>query len=312
MVDDSQETFTLKLYGNSKDSLQKAAEAMLSVVGVKGREERKIRSEYFINELDINTRAVKLLAACNILNEGTPHHLSEKVIRSIVSTVRFVRPQSVRHFFVTSTNGDREKLDVVSKIISQVKGVQAIMFCEQKRVESFATEGGIQRLTKHFNGVHPKFLYRKMSKEERMKNLEEFKHGAENENGVKQRLLVTNEDYAKLARKTIIPFVNLVINLNVPRDEFYVVQSLVAGRQGTVGISFQFVSQMDTGKFADIKDLVNFEEYTNEQEFREAVLKLSYDTRDAPLTSPDAEPQDDWREHLNDPKPKAPQHNRHK
>lgn len=304
-IDEDKEIFKMKLYGDSRESVQKAKDMVLIAVGVRKEEEKRNRFQYTVNELDANTHAVRLLAACNTKNAGTTRHLSDVILRSVISSFRFVKPQQVRHFYKNTGNSDKDKLEVVSKIVSQLKGVQAILFCEHKRVEEMCK--GAQRIARYFNGVEPKFVYRSLTKEARMEALEEFKQGVENENGVKQRLLVTNEDYAKLARKTVIPYVNLVINFALPRsEEFYVLQSLVAGRQGTVGASFLCVSSFDEVAFRDLSKNIEFQEFTTEESFRSTAMELSYDTHAEPLTPENAEPLPDWREHLNDKKPKPP------
>ena len=202
-----------------------------------------------------------------------------------------------------TSSSDKDKLEMVSKIVSQLSGVQAILFCDQKRVEEMCK--GSQRIARHFNGVEPQFVYRQLSKEERLTALEKFKKGVANEKGVKQRLLVTNEDYAKLARKTVIPYVNLVINFSVPRtEEYYVLQSQVAGRHGTIGASFLCVSSHEETAFRELETNIQFERFEEEDHFRATAMELSYDTETNPLTPEDADPPADWREHLNDKKPR--------
>lgn len=302
-VDEAKETFTLKLYGNSKDSVLRARDMVLNAVGVRKEEEQKSRFQYAVNELDANVKAAKLLVACNIKNKGTNRFLSENALKLIISSLRFPQPQQVRHFFFKTSNNDKEKLETISKILTQLKGVQAILFAEAKRVEDMSK--GSYRISRYFNGLEPHFVYRSLSKEDRMEALEKFKAGVENENGVKQRLLVTTEDYAKLARKTAIPYVNLVINFSVPRtEEFYALQSQVVGRHGTTGASFLCVSEYDETPFRELEKNIHFDNFTDEESFHSTALEMSYDTHAQPLTPEDAEPQANWREHLNDKRPK--------
>ncbi|KAG5475366.1 hypothetical protein LSCM1_03479 [Leishmania martiniquensis] len=302
-VDEKEETFTIRLLGGSEEAVSKAKEMLLLSAGVKREEEKKDRFQYAVNELDANTHAARLFAACNTKNKNTTRHLSDAIVRNVVSSFNFVRPQEVRHFYMYTSSSDKDKLEMVSKIVSQLKGVQAILFCDQKRVEEMCK--GSQRIARHFNGVEPQFVFRQLSKEERMMALERFKKGVTNENGVHQRLLVTSEDYAKLARKTIIPYVNLVINFSVPRaEEFYVLQSQVSGRQGTIGASFLCVSNYEESLFRELEKNIHFERFEDEEHFRETAVELSYDTEAHPLTPEDADPPADWREHLHDKKPR--------
>ncbi|KAG5501483.1 hypothetical protein JKF63_03312 [Porcisia hertigi] len=301
-VDENEGTFTIRLLGSSEEAVNKAKELLLLSAGVTREVEKKDRFQYAVNELDANIHAARLLAACNTKNRDTPRHLSDSILRNIVSTFTFVRPQEVRHYYMYTSTSDKDKLEMVSKVVSQLKGVQAILFCDQKRVEEMCK--GSQRIARHFNGVEPQFVYRRLSKAERLTALEKFKKGVENENGVRQRLLVTNEDYAKLARKTIIPYVNLVINFSVPRAEYYVLQSKVAGRQGTIGASFLCVSNFEEGLFRELEKNIHFERFEDEEHFRTTAVELSYDTNETPLTPEDADPPADWRDHLNDAKPR--------
>ncbi|EPY30553.1 hypothetical protein STCU_04009 [Strigomonas culicis] len=183
------------------------------------------------------------------------------------------------------------------------------MFCQSdKRVADMV--GGKERVGRFFGGVTPAFLHRGLNKEERMQLLEDFKNGKPNANGVRERLLVTSEDYAKLAQKNVMPYVNLIINFSVPRtEEFYVLQSMVAGRHGTVGASFLIVNDkqdefaIETDYLKKIERDVDFTVYTKEEDFSETAQCMTYDTVTEPLTLPTAYPPADWREHLNDAKP---------
>ncbi|KPI85158.1 hypothetical protein ABL78_5783 [Leptomonas seymouri] len=302
-VDEKNETFKLRLLGSSEEAVNKAKEMVLLSVGAKREEEKKDRFQYAVNELDANTQAARLFVACNVKNKDTPRYLSESILRNVISSFHFVRPQEVRHFYMYTSSNDKDKLEMVSKIVSQLSGVQAILFCNQKRAGEMCK--GSQRIARHFNSVEPQFVYRQLSKEERMTALEKFKTGVVNENGVKQRLLVTNEDYAKLARKITIPYVNLVINFSVPyTEEYYVLQSQVAGRHGTIGASFLCVSSYEEAAFRELEKNIHFERFEDEDHFRATAVELSYDTEANPLTPEDADPPADWREHLNDKKPR--------
>lgn len=294
---DGNDTFKLRLFGNSDEMVEKAKEMVLVTVGVKRSEDNKNRFAFAINELDMNTISVNLFAACNTKNKNTPSHLSESIMRNVITTFNFVKPQEIRHFYINTSNSDKDKMEMVSRIVSQLQGVQAILFCPQKRVTEMVT--GSIRISRHFNGVSPLYMCRTMDKESRMDSLEKFKQGVTNEEGVKQRLLVTSEDYAKFARKTVIPYVNVVINFSVPRaQEYYVLQSQVTGRQGTIGASFLCVSTYEEAQFRELEQSIEFERFEVEEDFRDTAMALSYDTVSNPLTPEDAYPPEDWRDHL--------------
>ncbi|EAN99274.1 hypothetical protein C3747_9g357 [Trypanosoma cruzi] len=295
-VDSNVEKFELVVYGPDPQSVLQSKKMILSYVGVTKQEEQKSRLQYTINELSSNQHAAKLLAACNIKNEGTARELSEETLKSIISFFRFEKQQDVRHFYL-NVNHDRVKLDKVAKIVAQLRGVQAIMFSDQKRVMEMSKVAS--KIARFFNGVTPLFLHREIPKEERMRILQEFKDGEENESGIRERLLITNEDYAKLARKTLIPYVNLVINYVVPRtEEYYLLQSLVAGRSDTVGVSILCVSPYDQSTFHELQQKIVFTAIEEESDFMETAVQLVYDTTANPLTDEDADPPRDWKEKL--------------
>ncbi|CBH17098.1 zinc finger protein family member, putative [Trypanosoma equiperdum] len=299
-IDPTIEKFELVIYGADQQSVQESKKMILACIGVTREEEQKNRVQYTMNELSSNQRAAKFLAACNMKNEGTVRELSEASLRNIISFFRFEKQQDIRHFWV-NTNSEHSKLDIIANIVAQLQGVQAIMFCDQKRVVDMSKVAS--KITRYFNGVSPLFLHRAIPKEERMKMLQTFKDGKPNENGIRERLLVTNEDYAKLARKTIVPYVNLVINYSVPRsEEYYLLQSLVAGRSDTVGVSIVCVFPHEQSLFQELQRNIPFEELEEEGNFKDAAVKLVYDTVDEPLTGEDADPPSNWHEQL---KPKT-------
>ncbi|RNF14237.1 uncharacterized protein Tco025E_06130 [Trypanosoma conorhini] len=295
-VESDIEKLELVLYGSDPQSVLQTKKMILALVGVRKEEEQRNRLQYTINELQSNQHSAKLLAACNLKNEGTARELSESSLKSIISFFRFEKQQDIRHFYL-NINHDRLKLDKVAKIVAQLRGVQAIMFCDHKRVMEMSKVSA--KIARFFNGVMPLFLHRELPKAERMQVLQEFKDGEENENGVRERLLITNEDYAKLARKTLIPYVNLVINYVVPRtEEYYLLQSLVAGRNGTVGASILCVGAYDRSTFHNLQQNIPFTVIEEESDFAETAVQLVYDTTANPLTDEDADPPKDWREKL--------------
>ncbi|KAH9593038.1 Helicase [Trypanosoma melophagium] len=302
-VESSVEKFDLVVYGSDPQSVLQSKKMILACVGVTRAKEQKNRLMYTINELGSNQHTAKLLAACNIKNEGTMREISEASLRNVISFLRFEKQQDVRHFWVNTTN-DRHKLETIATIVAQLKGVQAIMFCDQKRVAEMSKVP--LKIARFFNGVNPLFIHRDLPKEERMKQLHDFKVGEVNENGIRERLLVTNEDYAKLARKTIVPYVNLIINFSMPRtEEFYLLQSLVAGRNDTVGVSILCVSAYDQNTFREMQQDIPFTALEDENSFSETALQLVYDTVENPLTSEDADPPNDWANKMNQKKDDA-------
>ncbi|KAG8342170.1 hypothetical protein TRVL_06996 [Trypanosoma vivax] len=287
-IDPAIEKFELTIYGPDQQSVLRSKDQILAFVGVKREEDQRNRVQYTMNELSSNQRAAKLLAACNILNEGTVRQLSEHSLRNVISFFRFEKQQDIRHFCI-NVNNDR-KLEAIANVVAQLQGVQAIMFCEQKRVIEMSKMS--TKIMRYFNGVNPLFLHRSIPKEERLSLLQKFKDGMENENGIRERLLVTNEDYAKLARKTIVPYVNLIINYSVPRsEEYYVLQSLVAGRSDTVGVSILCVNQYEQTIARELQRNISFEILEEDGSFRETAVQLVYDTVANPLTDENAEPQ---------------------
>lgn len=97
--------------------------------------------------------------------------------------------------------------------------------------------------------------------------------------------------------------------MSMPRSEqFYVLQSLVTGRQGTPGASFLCVGHPnDDDFFKELQKRIDFVKYVNEMSFHETAQSLIYDTVFNRRTLANAEPLPDWREHLNDTKQKTVQ-----
>ena len=265
---------------------------------MKNQEDQKARFEFANNELQFNLRSVSLLAAANIRNQEAPGlALSESVLQRVIGTFRFEEKQQIHHFWSFSSISDKEKLEEVGKIVGQMKGVQAILFTESNRVVDMSKNPG--RTARAFHGVKPHFMTREMDKKERMEALEAFKNGEPNEHGVRQRLLVTTVDYAKFARKTLIPFVNLVIHFSMPKTkEIYLVQSLCAGRKNTHGASLIFVTAHDNPTFKEWEQSMKFEDLKEEQAFARIVPSFVYDTVSNPLTTAEADPPANWRELL--------------
>ena len=291
------ETIPFTIFGTPENVARAKAE-ILKAVGVKNQEDQKARFEFANNELQFNLRSVSLLAAANIRNQEAPGlALSESVLQRVIGTFRFEEKQQIHHFWSFSSISDKEKLEEVGKIVGQMKGVQAILFTESNRVVDMSKNPG--RTARAFHGVKPHFMTREMDKKERMEALEAFKNGEPNEHGVRQRLLVTTVDYAKFARKTLIPFVNLVIHFSMPKTkEIYLVQSLCAGRKNTHGASLIFVTAHDNPTFKEWEQSMKFEDLKEEQAFARIVPSFVYDTVSNPLTTAEADPPANWRELL--------------
>ncbi len=289
------ETFPLTLFG-APENVARAKAEILKAVGVKNLEDQKARFEFANNELQYNTRAATLLAASNIKSAAANNGLalSESTLQRVIATFRFEEKQQIHHFWSFSSISDKEKLEEVGKIVSQMKGVQAILFTEASRVTDMSKNPG--RTSRAFHGVKPHFMTREMDKKERMEALEAFKNGEPNEHGVRQRLLVTTADYAKFARKTLIPFVNLVVHFSIPKTkETYLIQSLCAGRHSTHGASLIFVTAHDNPTFKEWEQSIKFEDLKEEQAFARIVPSITYDTVSSPLTTADADPPANWQ-----------------
>eukprot|EP00796_Vickermania_ingenoplastis_P008677 gene8677-6100_t len=292
----SEGTISFHIHGKTAESVQAAKNEICAAVGLLNEEKKKDRFFYVVNELELHTDTARLLCAYNTANKGTPYEVSENILRSIISTFRFVPHQEVRHFFINTGPGDKDKLDYLSKLVAQMDGVQAIIFCEANRVQEMSK--GAFRISRCMNNVSPIFVHPGMPKAERMTALEEFKKGAPNDRGILQRLLVTTGDYAKLARKCEIPYVNFVIHFSQPKsEEFYALQSNVVGRSGTVGASILCVCPTKGGDhFKELQKTIDFTELDSDERFSETAKQLTYDTEESPLTSTDAYPPADWRE----------------
>lgn len=291
------EQFPFTFYG-TPENVARAKNELLKAVGLKNSADQRARFEYANSELSMNQRSVSLLAAVNLRHKGSNLELSENVLKQVIGTFRFEEPQKITHFWANTNQSDKEKFDLVAKIVAQIKGVQAIVFAEPPRVQAMGEMPA--KTSRAFNGVKPHFITREMSKKDRMEALEAFKNGEENEHGVKQRLLVTTTDYAKLARKTLMPYVNLVFHFTVPKTlEFYLLQSMLVGRHGTHGASVLFVNSFEVSTFREWQSSITFEELKDlPRGFAAMADALRYDTKAEPLTTAAADPPVNWRELL--------------
>lgn len=293
---------SFRIFGSTAESVEAAKNEIAIVAGLVKDDKMKHRFQHVVNELELNTNAARVLCAANTYNKDKSFHLSDSILRSIISTFRFLPRQQIEHFYIQTGISDKEKLEMLSRLVAQMNGVQAIIFCEAKRVQAMSA-GGF-RISRCMNHVKPQFVYPAMPKEERMEALEEFKKGTPNEHGILQRLLVTTSDFAKLARKSDIPFVNFVVHFSPPKsEEFYALQSNVVGRCGAVGASILCLAEGKTDEyFKELEKSIQFKPLTQSEEFGETAVRFKYDTVNEPLTPEGAIPPSNWRETMGESK----------
>lgn len=287
-------TYSFKIRG-SPSGVARAKLLIEKFVGMTGQQLKEARFNYANEELKHNTRAVQLAAQSNLNNKGTPYELSEAVMKRLVSTFRFQQP-NISHIWAMSGTQDKEKFDTVQKFVPKLKGVQAIIFTDQKRVPEMQKRAA--QTCAAFGVKTAQFVYPGMTKEERMTALEAFKRGEPNENGVISRLLVTTNDYAKLARKVLIPFVNLVVHFSVPKTkEMYLHQAMCTGRNGHKGISLILLPADNVSLAREYAQSLPIAEF-REDAFAKEAETLVYETPSNTLTDPMAEPEPNWKEAL--------------
>lgn len=290
------QTFSFDIRG-TPEGVRKAKAEIEHFVGITSAKNREARFHYANNELQRNEIAVSYLCAGNVKNQGTPCELSATVLQRVAQTFRFQHAPKLTQFWTLSSNGtDKDKFDTLMPLVKHFKGIQAIIFAEPKRVEEMAKRA---KQTAEALGVsNPQFVHRNLSKEDRMKALEAFKKGEVNEHGVKQRVLVTNNDYAKYARKVLIPYVNIVIHFSIPKTkEVYLHQTMCTGRNGHEGVSLLFITHHDATTQKEWSAALPLRELSV-REWEGAVRNVDYDTEQASLTAPNADPEDNWREVL--------------
>lgn len=287
---------TFRIYGKSEESVENARAEMTARCGLVNDGKRKKRFNFILHELELNTRACRLLCAANTANMDTERYLSNKVLRKIISSFRFAPHQHIQHFVVRTSSGEGEKFKILTNLAAQIDAVQAIIFCNTARVSSMCKNAS--RLSRSMNGATPIFVCPEMKKEERMEGLEAFKRGVVNERGAVQRLLITTHDFAKLARKVEIPYVNFVVHLTLPKsEETYALESCVVGRHDTAGASVFFVSnEKDESQLKELQNTIDFIELTEESLFCETARNFTYEMAENRLTRQSAYPPDNWRE----------------
>lgn len=296
------ETLTVTVYGPTQEAVEGAAADIFVIVGVAGQQRKAARADYFVNELHCNEATVTAACVANTRNKacssttGDSATLSDAVMKRLVGTFLFEKPSEVKHFSTALASSDKEKVDQLVKCAEKLKGGQVIIFAEPDRVEELEKNN---RFVRAFGKATPiVFIQPKLSKEERMVRLMTFKNGAVNDKGVRTRVLVTTNDYAKLARKIEIPFVNFVVHFTVPRSrENYLLQTGCVGRNGYPGVSLMFyqsaVDEMHTALSKDFA-LIDF----TADVFGEAAEGLKYDTEAESLTPASVDPPENWRELL--------------
>ena len=292
------QTYAFLLKG-PKEGVKRAKAEIEQFVGITSAKNREARFNYAKNELERNTAAVEYLAAANALHKGTGsvYELSEETLKKVCDTFKFQVEPKITQFWTLSTAGtDKDKFETLMPLVKSFKGIQAIIFTEPKRVPEMQKRS---KQTAEALGVkNPQFVHRDMTKEERMKALEAFKEGEVNENGVVQRVLVTNNDYAKYARKVLIPYVNLILHFSMPKTkELYLHQSMCTGRSNHQGVSLLFITHNDSAMQKEWCASLPLNEL-GISEWEAAVKTVDYDTATAPLTSKAADPDPNWRENL--------------
>jgi hypothetical protein len=288
------QTFSFDLRG-TPEGVRRAKAEIEHFVGITSAKNREARFQYANHELERNCLSVEYLCAANVKHQGTPLELSSTVLQRVARTFRFQHEPKVTQFWKLSSNGtDKDKFEMLMPLVKQMKGVQAIIFAEPNRVEEMAKRA--KQTAEAFGVKNPQFVHRKLSKEERMRALEAFKQGELNENGVIQRVLVTNSDYAKYARKVLIPYVNLVLHFSMPKTkEVYLHQTHCTGRNNHEGVSVLFITPHDATAQKEWSTALDLKDLTD-RGFDEALRTIAYDTKENPLTSPNADPEANWRE----------------
>jgi len=247
------------------------------------------------HEYDRNVATVNLLTAANLRNKGSQFELPEDVLKKVVETFRFQEPPKIKHLWALSNHTDKDKYEIVVNIVKHLQGTQAIVFTDIDRVKEMAKRAS--QAAAAFNVTTPQFVYRDLPKEERMKALEAFKQGEVNSAGIRTRLLITTDDYAKYARKVLVPYVNFVVHFNFPKTkEIYLVRAMCTGRQNQSGISLLLVGHHDATTQKEWSQALPLEELRSSTPIEPIVRGIVYDTVSNSLTPPNADPDPNWRE----------------
>lgn len=283
------------LYGPTEEAVQAAKEDVMREVGIFKKERQDERFQYGLHELQHNLKSVATICAANTRNKGAAYQLSDKAIKALVSSFRFQEQNNITNFTCSSATGDKDKFDLLGECVSKLKGAQVIIFAEPERVKEMSKSGRCQRAFKTQNVA---YMHRDVPKEERMQMLEDFKKGTDNDDGVRCRVLVTTQDYAKLARKIEIPFVNFVVHFTVPKSpEYFLLQNNCCGRNGKPAVSVLFCLSNDADSLVALRGSFTFSDFSL-PDFERAAKKLVYDTVSEPLTSAEADPPANWKDIL--------------
>jgi len=290
---------SMVLYGPTEEAVQAAKEEVMREVGIFKKERQDERFQYGLHELQHNLKSVATICAANTRNQGAAYQLSDKAIKALVTSFRFQEQNNITNFTCSSATNDKDKTDLLSECVNKMKGAHVIIFAEPERVKEMSKSGRCQRAFKTANIA---FMHRDVPKAERMQMLEDFKNGKENEDGVRTRVLVTTQDYAKLARKIEIPFVNFVVHFTVPKSpEYFLLQNNCCGRNGKPAVSILFCLSNDADSLVALRNSFTFSDFT-QPDFERASKGLIYDTVAAPLTTAEADPPANWRELLDEEK----------
>jgi len=291
-----------------KENVQNAIKAIEHVIGIEGQQRREARYKYASQELEYNLRSIDYLVAGNLKNRGTPLELSPASLLSIAQTFRFTEPPKIKHFVVYAGVTDREKNEKLAPLLKGFKAIQGMLFVAHNRVEEMEKRASATKAA--FRDVAPTFVHREYNKEDRMKQFEEFKKGTGvTDDGLVQRLLVTTNDFAKLARKVPIPFANLVVHFNATDKETYAHQMNCTGRRGKTGISLlvasiEFSKELIEGLKKDNEIVILDGSQASTSAWNQAVSEVGYDATNAPLTEKEDYPGENWQEDLKKQKEK--------
>lgn len=290
------DTFTFTLYGPSEEAVRLAKADIYQIVGINSQDRERLRFNYAVNQLKYNQETVTAAVVANIRNKGTPLHLSDAVMQRLASSFVFEKPHEVTRFTTIIASSDKEKIDILQKCAAKLKAPQVIIFAEPDRVKEMEKNNRVLRAF----GVHAVYIHREVEKSERMKRLEEFKKGSPNPNPAEgdkmARVLVTTQDYAKLARKTEIPYVNFIVHFTMPKGkEAYLLQTNCTGRNGHKGVDLIFCQPFDLEAQRDLHKDFNFTDF-QEEAFGKVAAELDYDSFSNSITPANAEPPENWKE----------------
>jgi hypothetical protein len=287
----------------SKENVQNAIKAIHHAIGMESQAQREARYQYAAKELEFNLRSVDHLLAGNAKNKGTCLELSPASLLAVAQTFRFPEPAKVHHFVVYAGVTDKEKNERLVSLLKVFPAIQAMLFVPHNRVDEMEKRASTTRVA--FRDVPPVFVHRDLSKEERMKNFESFKAGnaPASDAGLINRLLVTPNDFAKLARKVAIPYVNLVVHFNATDKETYAHQMNCTGRRGKPGISLlvaspEFSKELVDGLRKDHEITVLDGSAASTDKWLQTIAALSFDSAATPLTEADDYPGRNWQTEL--------------